>query len=33
MDKMSAIVNFVPFCSFLSAKLCIVAAKLPDLGR
>ena len=30
---MSAIVNFVPRCWFLSAKLCTVAAKLPDLGR
>ena len=33
MDGMSAIVNFVPCCWFLSAKLCTVAAKLPDLGR
>lgn len=33
IDGMSAIVNFVPCCMFLSAKLCIVAAKLPDLGR
>jgi len=33
MDGMSAIVNFVPRCMFLSAKLCTVAAKLPDLGR
>ena len=33
MDWMSAIVNLVPCCSFLSAKLCTVAAKLPDLGR
>ena len=30
---MSEIVNFVPYCRFLSAKLCTVAAKLPDLGR
>ena len=33
MDRMSAIVNFVPRCWFLSAMLCTVAAKLPDLGR
>jgi len=33
MDEMSPIVNFVPCCLFLSAKLCILAAKLPDLGR
>lgn len=30
---MSAIVNLVPYCWFLSATLCKVAAKLPDLGR
>ena len=33
MDGMSAIVSLVPCCMFLSAKLCTVAAKLPDLGR
>ena len=33
VDETSAIVNLVPYCWFLSAKLCTVAAKLPDLGR
>jgi hypothetical protein len=33
IDGMSAIVNFVPCCMFLSAKLCTVAAKLPGPGR
>jgi len=33
MDGKSAIVNFVPYCWFLLAKLCTIVAKLPDFGR